>query len=214
MQASLPLVGIGSLVGAYWLPGAAAVAPPAARCFAIPTRAPRGEGVVITFDDGPHPRGTPAILSELERSSAHAVFFVSGEQVERYPSVLRDVVASGHELGLHGYRHQTRLQWTRRLFVDDARRSIDAVGVATGLLPTLYRPPHGVFSVAGLREVSRVGLEPLLWSRWARDWEARATPASIVRRATASIAARDVILLHDADHYGAAESWRRTAAAL
>lgn len=157
-------------------------------------------------------------LGELGRETllldAHAVFFVSGEQVERYPRVVRDVVASGHELGLHGYRHQTRRQWTRRLFVDDARRSIDAVGVATGLLPTLYRPPHGVFSVAGLREVKRLGLDPLLWSRWGRDWEARATPSSIASRVTASVGVRDAILLHDADHYAAPESWRRTAAAL
>ena len=214
MRGSLPLVGVGSLLGAYWLPGAAALVPTAARCFGIPIRAARGDGVVLTFDDGPHPLGTPAILAELERSGAHAIFFVSGEQVERHPNIVRDVVASGHELGLHGYRHQTRRQWTRRLFVDDTRRSIDALGVATGSVPRLYRPPHGVFSVAGLREVPRLGLEPLLWSTWGRDWEARATASSITRRATAGIEARDVILLHDADHYGAPGSWRRTVAAL
>jgi len=201
-------------VGAYWLPGAAAVVPAAARWFGIPTRAAAGHGVVLTFDDGPHPLGTPAVLAELERSGAHAVFFVSGEQVERYPSIARDVVASGHELGLHGYRHQTRRQWTERLLVDDIRRVIDAVGSATDTAPRLYRPPHGVFSAMGLRVIRKLGLDPLLWSTWGRDWEARATSSSIMRRATAGIEARDVILLHDADHYGAPGSWRRTVAAL
>ena len=214
MRRSLPLLGGGALVGAYWLPGTAALVPAAARCFGIPTRAAAGHGVVLTFDDGPHPCGTPAVLAELERSGAHAVFFVSGEQVARYPEIVRDVVASGNQLGLHGYRHQTRRQWTRRLFLDDTRRSIDALGVATGVVPRLYRPPHGVFSAAGLREVLRLGLEPLLWSTWGRDWEARATASSITRRATEGIEARDVILLHDADHYGAPGSWRRTVAAL
>lgn len=170
--------------------------------------------MLLSFDDGPHVRGTPAVLAELERAGAQAVFFVCGEQVERRPEIVREVVAAGHELGLHGYRHQTRRHWTRRLLTDDTRRAIDAVGAATGSAPHLYRPPHGVFSVPGLQAIRSLGLEPLLWSTWGRDWEARATPSSIARRATARIAARDVILLHDADHYGAPGSWRATAAAL
>ncbi len=214
MRRSLPLLGGGALVGAHWLPGAAAVVPAVARLLGIPTRAGGGSGVVLTFDDGPHQSGTPAVLGELDRAGAHAVFFVSGEQVARHPGIVRDVVASGHELGLHGYRHQTRRQWTRGLLADDIRRAIDAVGDATGTSPRLYRPPHGVFSRAGLRAVRTLGLEPLLWSTWGRDWEARATASSITRHATEGIEARDVILLHDADHYGAPGSWRRTVAAL
>lgn len=59
-----------------------------------------------------------------------------------------------------------------------------------------------------------LGLRPLLWSRWGRDWERRATAATIAADATAGPRAGDVILLHDADHYGADESWRATAAGL
>ena len=170
--------------------------------------------MLLSFDDGPHKEGTPAVLAELERAGAHAVFFVCGEQVERRPEIVREVVAAGHELGLHGYRHQTRRHWNRHLLTDDTRRVLDAVGAATGSAPRLYRPPHGVFSLPGLRVIRGLGLEPLLWSAWGRDWEARATPSSIARHATARIAARDVILLHDADHYSARGSWRATVSAL
>ena len=52
----------------------------------------------------------------------------------------------------------------------------DAVTAAAGVEPRLYRPPHGVFSLAGLRLIRELGLEPLLWSKWGRDWERRATP--------------------------------------
>ena len=214
MRRSLPLVGGAALMGAYWLPATAAFIPAAAQRFEISTRALGGSGVVLTFDDGPHCEGTPAVLAELELCRTPAVFFVTGEQVVRYPGIAREILAAGHELGLHGFRHQTRRQWTERLLVEDTRRAIDAVGAATGLAPCLYRPPHGVFSLVGLRAVRRLGLEPLLWSTWGRDWEARATAASIARRATAGIGARDIVLLHDADHYGAAGSWRHTVAAL
>lgn len=213
MRHLVPLA-VGAAVAARWAPAAAAVVPGAARAFGIPTQTPAGAGVLLSFDDGPHAEGTPAVLAELERAGAHAVFFVCGEQVERRPETVREVVAAGHELGLHGYRHQTRCQWNRRLLTDDTRRAIDAVGVATGSAPRLYRPPHGVFSLSGLRVIRGLGLEPLLWSTWGRDWEARATPSSIARHATARIAARDVILLHDADHYGTYGSWRATVAAL
>ena len=213
MRHLVPLA-IGAAVAARWAPAAAVVVPRTAGAFGIPTRTPGGAGVLLSFDDGPHVRGTPAVLAELERAGAQAVFFVCGEQVERRPEIVREVVAAGHELGLHGYRHQTRRHWTRRLLTDDTRRAIDAVGAATGSAPHLYRPPHGVFSVPGLRAIRSLGLEPLLWSTWGRDWEARATPSSIARRATARIAARDVILLHDADHYGAPGSWRATVSSL
>jgi len=204
----------GAAAAAHWAPAPAAFVPGLASAFGIPTRAPAGDGVVLSFDDGPHAKGTPAVLAELEKAGAHAVFFVCGEQVERQPEIVRDVLAAGHEVGLHGYRHQTRRHSSRRLLRDDTRRSIDAVRAATGLSPRLYRPPHGVFSLPGLRVIENFGLEPLLWSKWGRDWQARATPSAIARRATARIAARDVILLHDADYYSARDSWRATAAAL
>ena len=88
------------------------------------------------------------------------------------------------------------------------------IGEATGREPTLYRPPYGVFSLPALRLVRRLGWSPILWSRWGRDWERRATPASIAARATRDLGGGDVVLLHDADHYSSAGSWRRTAAAL
>jgi hypothetical protein len=59
-----------------------------------------------------------------------------------------------------------------------------------------------------------LGLRPLLWSKWGRDWEGRATPESITARATDGVRAGDVVLLHDADHYSAPGCWQRTAAAI
>jgi hypothetical protein len=71
-----------------------------------------------------------------------------------------------------------------------------------------------VFSSTGLRTIRRLGLAPLLWSKWGRDWQSRATPKTIACRATAGIRVGDVVLLHDADRYGGRESWRQTARAL
>ena len=65
-----------------------------------------------------------------------------------------------------------------------------------------------------LRLVRELGWTPFLWSRWGRDWERRATPESIAARATRNLGGGDVVLLHDADHYSSAGSWRGTVAAV
>ena len=56
--------------------------------------------------------------------------------------------------------------------------------------------------------------EPVLWTRWARDWEKRATPESIAAKVSGDVRSTDVLLLHDADYYSAPDCWRRTVAAL
>src|SRR5262249_52163136 len=93
-------------------------------------------------------------------------------------------------------------------------RASAALETAPAATRVSSRPPYGVFSLTSLELVRRRGWEPLLWSRWGADWRARETPASIARRVTASLSAGDVVLLHDADHYSSAGSWRRTIAAL
>lgn len=204
----------GAAAGAYWLPAAAVVVPRSARLVGVPTRVSSQCGVLLTFDDGPHPLATPSVLAQLDAAGAKAVFFLSGEQAARHPDLVRAIASAGHEIGVHGYRHQTRRQCTAKLVRDDTRRALDAIAAGSGQVPRLYRPPHGAFSVAGLRAVEREQLRPLLWTRWGRDWERRATADSIARRLTAGVRSGDVLLLHDADYYGARGCWRNTLAAL
>ena len=80
--------------------------------------------MALTFDDGPHPAGTPAVLGVLERAGARATFFLVGEQVRRDPALAREIVAAGHAVALHGDRHRCQLRLTPRALDEDldARR--------------------------------------------------------------------------------------------
>jgi peptidoglycan/xylan/chitin deacetylase (PgdA/CDA1 family) len=171
-----------------------------------------GDGVLLTFDDGPHPEGTPAVLEALARAHATAVFFMVGEQVERHPDLARAVADAGHEIALHGYRHLNQMRVTPGWLRDDLARGAEAIAEATGRRPALYRPPYGIFTPAGLVLARRAGHRPLLWSKWGRDWRARTSARKIAALATRDLRPGDVILLHDADWYSAAGSHRRTAA--
>ena len=194
-------------------PAAAPVVPPLADVFRIPRRRAAGTGISLTFDDGPHPQGTPAVLELLEAARARATFFLVGEQVLRSPGVAAAIAAAGHEVALHGFRHTLLLRRNPREVAADLDRAAAVIAEATGREPVRYRPPYGVFS-SGALVVARRRWEPWLWSQWGRDWTATATPAGIARRATRTLAAGDVVLLHDADDYSAPGSWRNTVGAL
>ena len=206
---------IGAGLAAAWsLPALAPVVPAVSGLIGAERRLDGDGGVALTFDDGPHPEGTPAMLEVLRERGAVATFFLVGEQVERHRSLAAEIAAAGHRIALHGHRHRLQLRIPPEALADDLALGFHVVAEATGSAPHAYRPPYGIFSPAGLAYARRRGWRPLLWSRWGRDWAARATPESIAARVTEDLQAGDVLLLHDADWYSVEGSHRNTVAAL
>jgi peptidoglycan/xylan/chitin deacetylase (PgdA/CDA1 family) len=180
----------------------------------VPATVPNAAGVVLTFDDGPHPEGTPAVLEVLEREGLRSVFFLVGEQLERRPRLAEQIAASGHLVALHGYRHRLQLRMTPAELRADLQRGAAVIEDAVGASPAWHRPPYGIYSPWGLDAVREAGMSSLLWSRWGKDWRKFTTPGRIASRVTRNLAPQDVILLHDADFYSARGSHHRTVEAL
>lgn len=197
----------------WFVPAPAVHVPPLADALGLRRTIGR-QAVALSFDDGPHAQGTPAVLDALAAAGATATFFLVGEQVDARPALAGAVAAAGHEIALHGYRHTLLLRRRTAPLAGDLDRAVGAIEDATGRTPRLYRPPYGVFSSGALALVRERGLEPVLWSQWGRDWQRRATPASIARRVTRSLRPGDVVLLHDSDAYSSDGSWAKTVAAL
>ncbi len=206
--------GLGVATVVHAGPALAPVVPALGEALGLMLRQEGERGVAITFDDGPHPEGTPAVLETLREAGATATFFLAGEQVEKRPALAAEIVAAGHRVELHCHRHRNQLRLTPRQLLEDAERARATIEEASGQAIADYRPPYGIFSAAGLGAIRRRGWRPVLWSLWGRDWTRRATPASIAHRASDRARAGDVLLLHDADYYSAPGSWARTAAAL
>lgn len=203
---------VGTLITAAW--AAPALAPHVSslrRGFSIADRARLPGAVGLTFDDGPHRHGTPAVLEILAAHGATATFFVVGEQVRRTGALLDEVLDAGHVVAIHGDRHRPLLRLTQRMLADDFDRVTETLA---GRAVALHRAPYGAYSTGALLAVRRRGWCPLLWSRWGRDWRGRATPRSVAAEVTRDLSAGDVLLLHDADDYSAPGSWWTTVAAL
>ena len=170
--------------------------------------------VALTFDDGPHPQGTPAVLAQLRRLGWTATFFLLGEQVQRYPQVAAEVVAAGHEVAVHGYTHRNHLLRGPADVYRDLARATSVVQAATGSRPHWFRPPYGVLTLGSLIAARRCGLQPVLWTAWGRDWEPGSAErvAGTVRQ---QLRPGGTVLLHDSDCTArVAGSWRATVAAL
>jgi peptidoglycan/xylan/chitin deacetylase (PgdA/CDA1 family) len=170
--------------------------------------------VALTFDDGPHPQGTAAVLDVLAAHGACATFFLVGDQVARHPALAAEIAAAGHRVAVHGHRHRNLLRVGPRALAADLERAAALIEDATNEPVRRYRPPYGIFTPASLAVARARGWRPTLWSRGGRDWRRFTTPERIAATATRDLSAGDVLLLHDADHYSAPGCWRRTVAAL
>jgi peptidoglycan/xylan/chitin deacetylase (PgdA/CDA1 family) len=201
-----------AVAAAQSLPATAKVSAPVRRLIGVPARL-GGGAVALTFDDGPHPAGTPAVLDLLEEAGARATFFLVGEQVREHPGLAAEVARRGHEIAVHCDRHRNLLRLSPGQVRDDLRRAAATIEEATGRSPRHYRPPYGVLSGPALAVARRAGWLTVLWSRDGRDWEHRATPESVAGRLRGA-GPGDVVLLHDADDYSSAGSWRTTTGAL
>jgi peptidoglycan-N-acetylglucosamine deacetylase len=174
----------------------------------------RSGHVALTFDDGPDPHGTPAVLDALARLSWTATFFMLGAQVQRYPEVAAAVVAAGHEAAVHGFSHRNHLGRGPVDVQRDVKRAASVVMEATGMRPIWFRPPYGVLTSGSLVAARRTGLRPMLWTAWGRDWEVR-SPAEVAATVRRQLKPGGTVLLHDSDCTArTAGSWRATVQAL
>jgi peptidoglycan/xylan/chitin deacetylase (PgdA/CDA1 family) len=208
---ALGAVGAG---GSYLLPALAALSPALRRRYGVRDRIERTDAFALTFDDGPHPQGTPAVLEILDRAQVRATFFLVGEQVRRNRTLTAEISAAGHAIGIHCDRHRNLLRLPPRALRADLQRAAATIEEVTGAPLRLYRPPYGILNGAAVAFASARGWQTYLWSTWGKDWELRASAHSIAELLLAGASGGGVGLLHDADHYSASGSHVRTAAAL
>lgn len=157
-----------------------------------------GDSVLLTFDDGPHPEVTPAVLDRLDRYRARAVFFVVGSRTPRAPWALERIRDRGHTIGNHTFYHDYVKRGVSG-YANDIGLCQEAVEALTGSRPLLFRPPLGRITAGGLLAARRHHLTTVYWSADNRDWSIRTPEAA--RECGAGLAGMigpgKIVLLHD-----------------
>ena len=156
-------------------------------------------GVALTFDDGPDPETTPAVLDALDSVGAKATFFVIAKKAEACPELVKEMLARGHTIGLHSYAHDRLFALRREAFVrSDLQTGIATLEKLTGARPVWFRPPIGHTNPIIARVATELGLVVVGWSVSARDGTARATLDGCLARVRAGLRDGAIVLLHDA----------------
>lgn len=194
---TLGLGGAAALLGALIADGVAR--PGSSILYPTVTHGPRGKRrVSLSFDDGPDPEVTPRVLDALASHGARATFFAIGRSLESYPQLARRLLAGGHELGNHSWRHS---RWQSFAGAAAQHREIEAcarvIRALTGSqVEPLYRPPMGLKSPPLARAAYQKRLTLVAWSLHSHDTRS-ADPERISRRVLARIRPGDIVLMHD-----------------
>jgi peptidoglycan-N-acetylglucosamine deacetylase len=170
--------------------------------------------IALTFDDGPDPESTPAILDALDGLGWRSTFFMLGQMAAAHPEVAKEVARRGHEIAVHGYVHSSHIWHGPRWATRDVMAAEETLAELTGTRPRWVRPPYGALSTSTLIAAKRAHLTPVLWTTWGRDWRVEATPGSIVDDISSTLVPGATVLLHDSDCTSAPGSWKATLAAL
>jgi len=153
--------------------------------------------VAMTFDDGPHPRNTPRLLDILRTRNIKATFYVIGQNVDRYPEIVRRIVAEGHEIGNHTYTHRKLTSLGDSAVRTEMKRTEEAIVRAAGVKPRTMRPPYGALLQRQRSLIfSEFSYPTILWSVDPRDWQ-RPGPSVVASRIIGKAHKGAIILAHD-----------------
>jgi peptidoglycan-N-acetylglucosamine deacetylase len=164
--------------------------------------------VALTFDDGPDPGSTPEFTRVLAERGVHATFFMLGSMVAKAPGLAAEIAAAGHEIGVHGFEHRYLPARTPPATMSDLTRAAELIAKVTGTWPRLFRPPYGVLSGPALLAARRLGLTPVLWGAWGREWTAGATSASVLQTLLGQLDGGVTVLLHDSGCTSPPGAWQ------
>jgi peptidoglycan/xylan/chitin deacetylase (PgdA/CDA1 family) len=154
--------------------------------------------VALTFDDGPWPWSTRAILRELRRLHVQATFFMVGYLAERYPGIVRDVMRAKMSIGDHSWSHPMHFRdLPPRRIKTEVARPARLLRDRYGARVTLFRPPGGSFDLHVVNVARSAGMRVVNWDVDPQDYEPGATASRIVRSVLRSVGPGSIVLMHD-----------------
>ena len=159
--------------------------------------------IAITFDDGPHPKDTPQVLETLAKHNIHATFFLVGRYVEQYPALVKQIHQSGHQLGIHGFRHRPFPLEKPSTLQSQLDRTRNAIANVCGISPETIkdlRPPYGAFTSTTARRLTEWGYQLVLWNNMPPHWM---QPVSwTIEQVLDQTHPGSIIVLHDGHGHG------------
>lgn len=153
--------------------------------------------ILVTFDDGPNPSSTEKILITLRDENIKTLFFCVGNNIERYPQLVRTIIDEGHTIGNHTFDHKIITKLTNDEFGREIILTNQKIEEVSGNLPKYFRPPHGRFPFGLSRTLRKYNLKNVMWSLLTYDYK---NDSKVVKFAIKNyLAKKSIVVLHDSD---------------
>lgn len=153
--------------------------------------------VALTFDDGPDSYNTLRVLDILDKYQIKATFFMLGENVVRFPSVVKEVYNRGHHIGLHTYSHPNFKHMSYDAIKEEIVHNQKCIEKVISYKPTIIRPPYGMITDEFLNVARDLELTVYTWSKDSFDWKCDNTEKDIIHNVTNELYKGAIILMHD-----------------
>lgn len=152
--------------------------------------------VFLTFDDGPSPETTPALLDLLAEHDVKASFFLIGRNAASHPDLVKRIAEAGHVIGNHSWGHGFMPSLSLKRQKEEIERTNEVIAETTGTAPTFFRPPYGMMDQRTASCLLEKDMRPVYWTSAPEDWQIPGAGA-VVRRVLMDLKPGSLIVLHE-----------------
>ena len=157
---------------------------------------PESGAMAVTFDDGPDPDVTPAVLDACDKGGIRGTFFMLGENAARNPVIAKETAGRGHCIGNHSMTHRKLFLVKRQDVEDEIDAAQEIISDTTGVAPKWFRPPYGIFDYTCANVVRKRGLSMVLWTVLSGDYSDD-SPERIMKTVKPFIRPGSIVVFHD-----------------
>lgn len=156
--------------------------------------------IALTFDDGPDPVNTIKVLDTLKKYDIKATFFLVGQNVKRYPNIVKRIYDEGHTIGNHSYTHGRFYKGDKGIISKEIIQTQNVIEEVIGLKPVFFRPPYGAVSKNLIDVCKENNLEVVNWNVDTEDWKKTIKASDLINQIKNINKSNRIILMHTMAH--------------
>jgi peptidoglycan/xylan/chitin deacetylase (PgdA/CDA1 family) len=157
-----------------------------------------GKKIYLTFDDGPHPTATEAVLDVLKHHQVRATFFLTGKNITGQERIVRRIEEEGHSIGIHAYTHSRMIAFSKQRTAEEIRKTAQILSAVVQQKVRLFRPPFGFFSWNTIAAAREQGFLLAMWSCLTGDFSSDSND-TVVKNALDRLSDGSILVFHDND---------------
>ena len=153
--------------------------------------------IFLTFDDGPHPVATPTVLNILKSYNIKATFFLSGNAVGKNQSIVKEIAAEGHSIGIHAYNHSRTIAFSKNETMREILQTKQEIEKIVPFTSNIFRPPFGFFSWKTISAARAQNYRLIMWTTLTGDFRENWSNERIVTTALTKLTKGSILVFHD-----------------